>query len=99
MKARSEPTTEVPPTLADMGITKDQSSRYQSLASMSEAHFETAVATAKDTAGEVTTAFMLRTASGTVPAGQRRDRRTPLAGDDLVKRQRRPGKHQQGGIF
>ena len=48
------------PTLASLGITKDQSSRYQSLASMSEAYFETAVATAKDRAGEVTTAFMLR---------------------------------------
>ena len=34
------------PTLADMGITKDPSSRYQSLASVSEAPFETAVATA-----------------------------------------------------
>lgn len=66
------------PTLADMGITKDQSSRYQSLASMTEEHFETAVATAKDTAGEVTTAFMLREARGGLkgvpnnqpPAGQ-----------------------------
>ena len=48
------------PTLADMGITKDQSSRYQSLASMTEEHFEAAVATAKDTAGQVTTALMLR---------------------------------------
>lgn len=50
------------PTLSDIGITRDQSSRYQSLASMSDEHFETAVATAKDTAGEVTTAFMLREA-------------------------------------
>lgn len=50
------------PTLADMGITKDQSSRYQQLAAMPAEHFETAVATAKDTAGQVTTAFMLRTA-------------------------------------
>lgn len=58
------------PTLADMGITKDQSSRYQSLASMSDAHFETAVATAKDTAGEVTTAFMLREAKKHRPVGK-----------------------------
>ena len=50
------------PTLNDMGLTKDESSRYQSLASMSAEHFETAVATAKATAGEVTTAFMLREA-------------------------------------
>jgi hypothetical protein len=51
-----------PPTLAEMGLTKDQSSRYQQLAAMPDAHFETAVATAKDTAGQVTTAFMLREA-------------------------------------
>jgi len=49
-------------TLADIGVTKVQSSRWQSLASMSDEHFETAVATAKDTAGQVTTAFMLREA-------------------------------------
>jgi hypothetical protein len=49
-----------PPTLSDIGISRDQSSRWQSLAGMSEEHFETAVATAKDTAGQVTTAIMLR---------------------------------------
>lgn len=49
-------------TLADIGLTKDQSSRYQQLAAMPDEHFETAVATAKETAGEVTTAFMLREA-------------------------------------
>ena len=63
MKARSAAPTEViPPTLADMGITKDQSSNWQALASMSDAHFEATVEAAKDTAGEVTTAFMLREA-------------------------------------
>lgn len=51
-----------PATLAEIGLTQNDSSRYQSLASMSEEHFETAVATAKDTAGQVTTAFMLREA-------------------------------------
>ena len=49
-----------PATLSQIGITNDQSSRWQQLASMSEDHFEAAVATAKDTAGQVTTAFMLR---------------------------------------
>jgi hypothetical protein len=39
------------PTLADMGLTKDESSRYQQLAAMPVEHFETAVATAKATAG------------------------------------------------
>ena len=61
-----------PPTLAEMGITKDQSSRYQSLASMSDEHFEAAVETAKDTAGEVTTAFMLREAAKNKPQGKPR---------------------------
>jgi hypothetical protein len=59
-----------PPTLADMGLTRDESSRYQSLASMSSEHFETAVATAKATAGEVTTAFMLREAKAAKPQGR-----------------------------
>ena len=39
-------------TLSEMGLTRDESSRYQQLAAMPEAHFETAVATAKATAGE-----------------------------------------------
>ena len=49
-------------TVSNLGISKDQSARWQSLASMTDEHFETAVATAKDTAGQVTTAFMLREA-------------------------------------
>lgn len=55
------------PTLAQMGLTKDESSRYQQLAAMPAEHFETAVATAKATAGEVTTAFMLREAKRHAP--------------------------------
>lgn len=58
------------PTLADIGITKDQSARWQSLASMSDEHFETAVATAKEQAGQVTTAFMLREAQKAKPQGK-----------------------------
>ena len=50
------------PTLADLGLTRDESSRYQKLAAMPEKHFEAAVATAKAAAGEVTTARMLREA-------------------------------------
>jgi hypothetical protein len=56
-----------PPTLGDLGITNNQSSRWQQLASMSDEHFEAAVATAKDTAGQVTTAFMLREAAKAKP--------------------------------
>lgn len=54
-------------TLNQMGLTKDESSRYQKLAAMPDDHFETAVATAKATAGEVTTAFMLREAGKSTP--------------------------------
>lgn len=49
-------------TLNDLGLTRDESSRYQKLAAMPEKHFEAAVATAKAAAGEVTTARMLREA-------------------------------------
>lgn len=59
-----------PATLEEIGISNTQSSRWQSLASMSDAHFETAVATAKDTAGQVTTAFMLREAAKVKPQGR-----------------------------
>ena len=47
-------------TLADIGITKNESSRWQKLAAVSEEQFEHAVAAAKEIAGEVTTAAMLR---------------------------------------
>jgi hypothetical protein len=50
-----------------MGLSKSESSRYQQLAAMPAEHFETAVATAKATAGEVTTAFMLREAGKARP--------------------------------
>ena len=61
---------EKPTTLQHLGITANQSSRWQSLASMTPEHFETAVETAKATAGEVTTAFMLREAAKHKPAGK-----------------------------
>lgn len=51
-----------PPALDEIGVTKKQSSNWQTLAAMSDEHFEATVEAAKDTAGEVTTAFMLREA-------------------------------------
>ena len=51
-----------PPTLAEIGITKNDSSRWQKLAAVSDEQFEAAVAAAKDVAGEVTTAAMMRAA-------------------------------------
>lgn len=56
-----------PKTLADIGITKNESSRWQKLAAVSDAQFETAVAAAKEVAGEVTTAAMLRAAKADEP--------------------------------
>jgi hypothetical protein len=46
--------------LSDIGITKNESSRWQKLASVPDEQFEQAVAAAKEVAGEVTTAAMLR---------------------------------------
>lgn len=69
-QGRVSPEQPKPTTLGDLGITPNQSSRWQSLASMTDAHFETAVATAKDTAGQVTTAFMLREAKRVKPQGK-----------------------------
>ena len=69
-QGRVSPVEPKPTTLGDLGITSNQSSRWQSLASMTDEHFETAVATAKETAGQVTTAFMLREAARVKPQGQ-----------------------------
>lgn len=51
------------PTLNDMGLTKDESSRYQQLAAMPAEHFETAVATARLTRDKG------KSAQATRPAG------------------------------
>jgi hypothetical protein len=48
--------------LRDIGVSKKQSERWQKLAAVPEDKFEQAVAAAKDVAGEVTTAAMLRLA-------------------------------------
>lgn len=61
-KHLSTDSTSAPKTLSDLGVSKDQSQRWQALAAMPDEHFETAVATAKESAGQVTTAFMLREA-------------------------------------
>ena len=47
-------------TLVSIGVSANQSSRWQKLAAVPEDQFEQAVAAAKEVAGEVTTAAMLR---------------------------------------
>ena len=56
--------TAEPPTLDALGVTRSDSSRWQKLAGISDEKFEAAVAAAKDAAGQVTTAAMLRCAEG-----------------------------------
>lgn len=53
-RAASSPKEQAPKTLPELGVSKRESHRWQQLASMSDEHFEAAVATAKDTAGQVT---------------------------------------------
>jgi hypothetical protein len=48
--------------LRDLGLSAKQSERFQKLAAMPAEHFETAVETAKATAGAVTSAHMMRLA-------------------------------------
>ena len=52
--------TPKPATLSEIGITKDESSRFQKLAAIPDEHFETAVESAKLAAGEVSAAAVLR---------------------------------------
>ena len=64
---RSLDGTASPKTLAEIGISKNQSSRWQKLAAVSDEQFEQAVTAAKEIAGEVTTAAMLRTEKANRP--------------------------------
>lgn len=58
------PENNKPSTLEDLGISDKQSHRWQQVASIPDEHFEAAVSMAKDAAGEVTTAFVMRQAKG-----------------------------------
>lgn len=74
----SDDQTNYQKALSDAGLTQSAAYQYERLAAMPAEHFETAVATAKDTAGQVTTAFMLREAArakpqGTAPKGAKAD--------------------------
>lgn len=51
-----------PPRLADIGISRDQSSRWQAVASIPERTFEAHIAATKDAGEELTTAGLMRAA-------------------------------------
>ena len=57
------------PTLTDLGLTRDQSSRYQKLAAMPDEHFESALETAKATAFRFATKADKNKTYGPQPAG------------------------------
>lgn len=57
-------------TLTELGINKTQSSRWQKLAAVSDDQFEEAIVAAKEVAGEVTTAAMLRIEKANRPPEQ-----------------------------
>jgi hypothetical protein len=60
-KRRSSSTTTNPPKLSDLGISKDQSSKWQRIAQMmDDAEFEKAISLAKARDEELTTAALLR---------------------------------------
>lgn len=58
----SRPPENGAPTLAEIGISKDQSSRWQKLAAIPEDQFEQAVEAAKEVAQEVTTSAIFKAA-------------------------------------
>lgn len=60
LSTNGTPFTPKPATLAEIGITKDESSRYQKLAAIPEEHFETAVDSVRKAAGAVSAAAVLR---------------------------------------
>src|SRR5208282_2773290 len=57
VKSRSSSTTysEKPPKIEDLGVTRDQSSKWQKLAAIPERHFEAMMSAAKDAGVEITT--------------------------------------------
>lgn len=64
MKARSQGATEVPPSLEELGINRDQSSRWQREASVDEGTFEEYLVSCRDEGREVTQAGLLNIAKG-----------------------------------
>jgi len=74
---RSHDVTSSPKTLSELNISKNESSRWQKLAAVTDKQFEHAVAAAKEVAGEVTTAAMLRAAKSNEPSKPATSTATP----------------------
>ncbi len=73
MRARSQGVTEVPPTLAELGIEKMQSHRWQLAAQVPEDVFERHVAEVKANGGELTSAGVVRLAKRMQDKGEAPD--------------------------
>lgn len=65
----STPTRELPPTLADLGVTYDQSSRWQQMAAMPQSKFEQHLAERKEAGEEITLKSVLRMIEETADVG------------------------------
>lgn len=96
--------TTIIPTLNDLGVTKDESSRYQRLAAMPAEKFEAAVESAKQAAGQVTTARLLREARPERPAAEKEaPESTPAPTESEVLRQKVADLmgqfHEQGAVL
>lgn len=61
-KARSQPATELPPTLEELGITKDESSNWQAIASLAQEVYDDAIEKLKAANKRLTTAGMVKLA-------------------------------------
>jgi hypothetical protein len=84
---RSKKTTAYPPKLSDLGITRDQSSKWQRLARLiDDATFEEALRRAKDAYGELTTAGVLRMVKEVVrPKSTRTEQNINEVADGLIR--------------
>lgn len=80
---RKSQKAEARPKLEDIGISKDQSSRWQLTAAVSDRDFEKYVAQAKSNSGEVTTAGLLRVAKQVV-ARKRQKAKQKQDGDAMT---------------
>lgn len=78
---RSQAATDLPPRLVELGITKDESSRWQRVAKVPEEKFEQHITETRRAGDELSTAGVLRLAGG---PNYKRDAKSNRAGDVYV---------------